>query len=94
MTTTMEATMATLIDKNRISEVVDRGDAIFRESIQPKLGPEWDDQFVAIDVDTGEHEIDPVERNAVDRLRNRLPKPTIYVARAGSPVTHYIGSWR
>jgi hypothetical protein len=80
--------------QSRIHDVAARGKAIFFGTIQPKLGPDWDDQFVAIDIESGEYQIDPDELTAIRRIRHLRPDGTIFVARAGASATHAIGSWK
>ena len=53
-------------------EFAHRGDDIYENAIRPHLKPEDDGKFVAVDIDTGEYEIDPDELAVCERLRARL----------------------
>lgn len=70
------------------------GTDIFDRQVRPILRPEDDGKFVAIDVDSGEHEIDPDDYAAVMRLRSRRPAADVWLMRAGSPTTYRIGAVR
>ena len=79
--------------KRRFSktEFAERGDAIFESVIRGKLRPDENGQFIAIDIETSQYEIDPDELAACDRLRLRLPDAQIWIVRAGSPFVHRFG---
>jgi hypothetical protein len=72
-------------------ELARLGGEVFDRRVKPSLRPEDDGKFVAIDVRTGEYEIDPDDYTAVSRLRSRLPGADVWLARAGSPATCRIG---
>jgi hypothetical protein len=78
---------------HELSELARLGTELFEQRIQPTLGPEEKGKFVAIDVDTGEFEIDPDDYTAVMRLRGRIPAAEIWLACAGYPTTYRMG-WR
>src|SRR5947209_3491666 len=54
-------------------ELARRGSEVFDRPVRPLLRPEDDGKFVAIDIDTGDHEIDEDDYAAVSRLRARKP---------------------
>ena len=72
-------------------EFAERGDSIYESAIRPNLKPNDEGKFVAIDIDTGEHEIDADELTACDRLRARLPEAQIWLVRVGSRYVHRFG---
>lgn len=59
--------------------------------VGPSLCSEDDGKFVAIDLGSGEYEIDADDYAAVSRLRARLPTANVWLARAGSPATCRLG---
>jgi hypothetical protein len=63
------------------------GGEIFERRVRPTLRPEDDGKFVAIDVTTGEFEIDGDDYTAVMRLRSRKPEADMWLMRAGYPTT-------
>lgn len=57
-------------------------------TVLPSLRPEDDGKFVAIDVRTGQFDIDEDDYTAVMRLRSRLPDAEIWLERVGQPAAH------
>lgn len=68
-------------------ELARRGDEIMTTSVQETLHPGDVGKFVAIDVISGEFEIDADDYTAVARLRLRKPNADMWLARAGFPTT-------
>lgn len=64
-------------------EFARRGEAIYAEKIEPTLTLEDEGKAVAIDIETGEYEIDEDELLASVRLRRRIPDPQIWGVRIG-----------
>lgn len=64
------------------------GSDVFDRSVRPLLRPEDDGKFVAIDIDTGDHEIDADDYAAVKRLRVRRPSGQIWLGRIGQPAAY------
>ena len=54
----------------------------------PVLRPEDEDKFVAIDVESGDHEIDEDDYAAVTRLRSRRPSAEVWLGRVGQPAAY------
>ena len=69
-------------------ELARLGAEAFDRHVRPTLRPEDDGKFVAIDVDTGEHEIDADDYAAVMRLRARRPSAEIWLACVGQPTAY------
>ncbi len=66
------------------------GSELFVRRVHPVLHPEDDGKYVAIDVSSGEFEIDEDDYTAVARLRKRQPEADIWLERAGQPTAHQI----
>jgi hypothetical protein len=64
-------------------EFARRGDAIYEKDILPKLTAKDAGKFLAIDIETGEHEIAADEMKAGDKLRARVPDAQIWMVRVG-----------
>lgn len=64
-------------------EIARRGEELYEQSIRPKVEAEFDGKILAIDIDSGDYEIDDTTLPAVDRLRLRHPDAEIYVLRIG-----------
>lgn len=64
-------------------EFARRGDAIYDRDVKPVVRKSDKGKFVAIDIETGEYEIDADEIAACDRLEARIPDPQIWLTRVG-----------
>jgi hypothetical protein len=86
--------MATAKPRRTLDELSALGNRIFDQQVRPMLRSDDDGRFVAIDVDSGEFEIDSDDYTAVARLRSRKPLADVWLIRAGSPATCRIGDFR
>ena len=82
------------VTKRTPDELAILGRDIFDRLVRPALGPEDDGKFVAIDVETGDHEVDEDDYAAVKRLRSRRSAADVWLMRAGYPTTYRIGADR
>lgn len=72
-------------------EFARRGDIAYENAVRPKLQPDDDGRFVAVDIATNEFEIDSDELAACDRLRARIPDAQVWMVRVGSRYVHRFG---
>ncbi len=75
-------------------EFAKRGDAMYEKEVRPNLKAGDKGKFAAIDIETGEYEVDRDEMRAGERLRARVPQAQIWFIRVGYRTTHRIGGWR
>jgi len=80
--------------KRTADELAKLGGDIFDREVRPMLRLEDDGKFVAIDVETGDYEMDIDDYAAVARLRSRKPAADVWLMRAGSPATYRMGCSR
>jgi hypothetical protein len=66
------------------------GADLFARRVRPTLRPEDDGKFVAIDVVSGDFELDADDYAAVIRLRSRRPAGDIWLERAGLPTAYQL----
>lgn len=64
-------------------EVALLGEAIYREHVQKLVNPAQKGSFVVIDVESGDHEVDPSDGVATRRLLERRPSAVTYAIRVG-----------
>jgi hypothetical protein len=64
-------------------ELARLGAEVYDCHVRPLLGPDDDDKFVAVDVETGDYELDEDDYAAVIRLRTRRPSAEIWLERVG-----------
>jgi len=65
-------------------EFAQRGDQIYQNEIRQKVEVGNHGKIVAIDLETGDFEVDKREITACDRLETRQPDAQIWVVRIGS----------
>lgn len=73
------------------AEFARRGDALVESKVRPNLTAADEDKFVAIDIETGEYELDKDERKAAERLRKRVSDPQIWLVHVTSGYLHRFG---
>jgi hypothetical protein len=74
--------------QHTLEELARLGAEVFDRQVRPILQPEDDGKFVAIDVDTGDHEINEDDYAAVTRLRTRRPAAEVWLGRVGQPAAY------
>ena len=74
-------------------QVSDLGERIYREKIRPTLTEADIGRFVAIDVHSGEHEIDDEDVAATIRLHKRIPDAFSYGIRVGYSAAYFFGGY-
>src|SRR5437870_2721155 len=67
-----------------------RGQEIYEHNIRPTLRADDEDRFVAIDIESGNYEIDPEDYTATERLLIRHPDAPIWLARVGQRAAYRI----
>jgi hypothetical protein len=72
-------------------EFARRGEAIYKQVIEPVIKSQDAGKFVAIDIETGQYELDADETAASDRLLSRLPKAQTWLRKIGSPYIRRFG---
>lgn len=71
-----------------------RGRALYDKLIRETYERTHDRQFVAIDIETGEFEVDESEIAAGRRLRARLPQAQTWMTKIGSRHLRRFGYWK
>ncbi|HEV3003445.1 MAG TPA: hypothetical protein VGX78_03245 [Pirellulales bacterium] len=56
--------------------------------MRPALRPEDEGKFVAVDIGTGDYELDEDDYAAVTRLRNRRASGEVWLGRVGQPAAY------
>jgi len=69
-------------------ELARLGSELFERRVRPMLRPEDDGKFVALDIQTGECELDEDDYTAVSRLRARNPVAEAWLGRVGQPAAY------
>ncbi len=72
----------------------DIAERLYDTKIKPLLEPSFKGQFLVIDVESGEYEVDPDEMAAMERARAKNPNGIRFLKRVGFAAAHSIGSRR
>jgi hypothetical protein len=91
METHLESFMPDTEPHRTPEELARQGAEAFDRHVRPTLPPEDDGKFVAIDIVTGDYEMDQDDYAAVMRLRARRPSADIWLACVGQPATYRMG---
>ncbi len=76
-------------ESHRSPEEIGRlGTEIFDRQVRPALRPEDDGKFVAIDIETGDYQLDEDDYAAVTQLRRRHPSAEVWLGRVGQPAAY------
>lgn len=70
------------------AEVARLGSETFDTVVQPQLLPGDNGKFVAVDIVTGDYEVDADDYTAISRLRKRNPLAEIWLEMAGQPTAY------
>ena len=71
-------------------ELVRQGQAFYDLALRPKLEPEHRGEYLVLDVETGEYELDEDECAAIRRARAKKPHTLFYILRVGYPTADRI----
>ena len=77
-------------------EFARRGDEVYESQVRPQVEEGNHGKIVAIDIETGDFEVDKSEIAACDRLEARRPDAQIWIVRIGSRHVRRFGgrTWR
>lgn len=76
---------------DRLAEDARRGQETFDRHVRPLLRPEDDGKYVAVDIETGDYEIDKYDYAAIDRLLAPRLGARSWLFRAGHAATYRTG---
>ena len=71
-----------------MDEFARRGDAMYDAKARPHLSAADEGKFVAIDIESGDYEIDGEEMVACDRLHARIPDAQVWMVRVRFRFVH------
>jgi hypothetical protein len=72
-------------------EVAARGQELYERAIRAQVEPAHDGEFLALDIETGDYEIDASELAAVRRARAKRPDARLYLVRVGERAAYRLG---
>jgi hypothetical protein len=75
-------------------EIVQRGQALYDQQIRAKVETSHKGEFLVLDIDTGEYEIDSNEVAALKRTKAKNPGAALYILRVGYPAAYRVRGQR
>jgi hypothetical protein len=72
-------------------DIIRRGNTWYEQQIRSQVEPQHDGDFIVINIDTGEFEMDADDLTASKRARERFPDGRLYAMRIGQPAAYKIG---
>lgn len=82
--------MATNDSHRTLEQLAREATVILDRDVAPALRPEDDGKFIAIDVASGDYELDQHDYAAIARLRTRRPNADVWLGRVGQPAAYHI----
>ena len=75
------------------SEFAERGQALYERNVRSHVTQDDGGKFVAIDIETGAHEVDRDDYTASERLLRSHPDAQIWLCRVGQQAAYRIGGY-
>jgi hypothetical protein len=72
-------------------EVAARGEALYEQRIRPHVEATHQGQFVVVDIETGDYEMDADDLTATKRALAKRPDAVLYGVRIGSLTAYRLG---
>jgi len=72
-------------------EVESRGEEIYERQIRRQVESDHKGEFVVIDIETGEYELDQDDLQATKRALAKRPRAVLYGVRVGFPTAYTLG---
>jgi hypothetical protein len=86
-----ESTLNTHVPRYSREESARRGQELYEKKVLPCLKPDDDGKFVAIDIETGNYEINGDDYAATERLLDRHADAQIWMMRVGQRAAYSLG---
>ena len=74
------------------AEIVQRGQRWYEQQIRGQVEPQHAGEFLVVDVETGDYEIDPEDVQAFRRAKAKHPDGAFYIVRIGAPTAYRLGA--
>lgn len=74
-------------------EIASRGEEIYQAEIRSKVEVAYKGQYLVLDIETGDYEIDPDDLVATKRTLAKHPDGVLYGVRVGYPAAYRLGGF-
>jgi hypothetical protein len=75
-------------------DIARRGQALYDQHIRAKVEGRHKGEFLVLDIESGEYEIDASELAALQRAKAKHPDAALYILRIGYPTAYRVGGPR
>lgn len=72
-------------------EIGRQGQKLYEQHIRAQVEDRFYGQFLVIDIDSGDYEVDSKELSALERARTKHPEGLFYLMRIGASAAYRIG---
>jgi len=72
-------------------EIAERGEAIYAQRIRTRVEAGHQREFVVLDIESGDYEVDADDLAATERVLARRSNAVLYGLRIGSPAAYRLG---
>lgn len=73
------------------AEIAQRGQALYDQQIREHVEAKHKGEFLVVEVDTGDYEMDAAAVNALERARSKHPDGALYLMRIGYRSAYNMG---
>jgi len=74
------------------AEIVQRGQTLYEQQIQRQVEPQHTGEFLILDIETGDYEIDAEDVRALQRAKAKHPDGAFYIVRIGATTAYRLGA--
>lgn len=74
------------------AEIVQRGQTLYDQQIRAQVEPQHPGDFLILDIETGDYEIDVEDVQALQRAKAKHPDGAFYIVRIGAPTAYRLGA--
>ncbi len=74
------------------AEIIQRGQTLYEQQIRAQVETRHAGDFLILEVETGDYEIDVEDVRALQRAKARHPDGAFYIVRIGSPTAYRLGA--
>lgn len=76
------------------TEIAQRGQALYDQQLRAQMEASHPGQFLVLDIETGDYEIDVDDVAAIQRAKAKHPDAALYILRVGAPTAYWLGGQR
>jgi len=79
--------------QEQLNAIAHRAHTLYDNTIRAQVEPEHIGEFLAVDVESGDYELDSEALAATQRVRGRRPDGVFFLLRVGYPAAYSLGGY-